>query len=61
MFYLQAHCQRILLRQFDGEVFLAVVNANRLGFPFVRKALEEFDVPVDYERFRMRLKCDFLA
>jgi hypothetical protein len=27
----------------------------------VRKALEELDVPVDYERFRMQLKYDFLA
>jgi hypothetical protein len=58
---LQVQCQRILRREFGEEFFLAVVNANRLGFPFVRKALEEFDVPVDYERSRMRLKCDFLA
>jgi hypothetical protein len=61
MFYLQATCQRILRREFDHEFFHSVVNANRLEFPFVRKALEEFDVPVDYERFRMQLKCDFLA
>ncbi len=61
MFYLQATCQRILRREFDQEFFHAVVNANRLEFPFVRKALEEFDVPVDYPRFRMQLKCDFLA
>jgi hypothetical protein len=69
MFYLQLHCQRILRREFDDD---AVVNANRLEhmasdaiigwrFPFVRKALEEFDVPVDYERVCMQLKCDFLA
>jgi hypothetical protein len=31
------------------------------GFPFVRKVLEEFDVPVERERFRIRLKCDFLV
>jgi hypothetical protein len=61
MFYLQAACQRILRREFGHEFFHSVVNANRLEFPFVRKALEEFDVPVDYERFRMQLKCDFLA
>jgi len=59
--YLQATCQRILRREFGHEFFHSVVNANRLEFPFVRKALEEFDVPVDYERFRMQLKCDFLA
>ncbi len=61
IFYLQATCQRILRREFDHEFFLAVVNANRLNFPFVRKALEEFDVPVDYPRFGMQLCCDFLA
>lgn len=61
MFYLQATCQKILRRQFGHEFFHAVVNANRLEFPFVREALEEFDVPVDYPRFRMQLKCDFLA
>lgn len=61
MFYLQATCQRILRREFGHEFFHAVVNANRLEFPFVRKALEEFRVPVDYPRFRMQLKCDFLA
>jgi hypothetical protein len=61
MFYLRATCQRILRREFDHEFFHAVVNANRLEFPFVRKALEEFDVPVDYSRFGMQLCCDFLA
>jgi len=61
MFYLQQTCQRILRREFGHEFFHSVVNANRLEFPFVRKALEEFNAPVDYERFRMQLKCDFLA
>ena len=61
MFYVQFVCQSILRREFGHEFFHSVVNANRLEFPFVRKALEEFDVPVDYERFRMQLKCDFLA
>jgi hypothetical protein len=60
-FYFQATCQKILRRQFDREYFQAIVNANRLEFPSVRKALEEFDVPVDYPRLRMMLKCDFLA
>jgi hypothetical protein len=54
-------CQKILRRQFGHEFFHSVVNANRLEFPLVREALEEFDVPVDYPRFRMQLKCDFLA
>ena len=61
VFYLQATCEKILRREFAHEFFHAVVNANRLEFPFVRKALEEFDAPVDYPRFRMQLKCDFLA
>ncbi len=61
MFYLQVHCERILRRRLNRQFFHSVVEANRLGFPFVRKALEEFSVPVDYTRFRMQLKCDFLV
>ncbi|HTG59070.1 MAG TPA: hypothetical protein VMG63_06645 [Terriglobia bacterium] len=61
MFYFLDTCKRILRREFGHEFFHSVVNANRLEFPFVRKALEEFNAPVDYERFRMQLKCDFLA
>jgi hypothetical protein len=60
-FYLQVAFQSILRRQFDREYFQAIVNANRLEFPAVRKALEEFNAPVDYPRLRMMLKCDFLA
>ena len=60
-FYLQAVCQKILRRQFDQEYFRAIVNANRLEFPSIRKALEEFGTPVDYPRLRMMLKCDYLA
>lgn len=60
-FYLQATCQKILRQEFDQEYFQAIVNANRLEFPSVKKALEEFGAPVDYPRFRTMLKCDFLA
>jgi hypothetical protein len=60
-FYLQATCQKILRRQFDQEYFHSIVNANRLEFPSVRKALKDFGMPVDYPRLRMMLKCDFLA
>lgn len=60
-FYLQATSQRILKRQFGEEYFRAIVNANRLEFLSVRKALEDFAAPVDYARFRVMLKCDFLA
>src|SRR2546425_12153896 len=61
LFYLQATCQKILARKFDQEYFQSIVDANRLEFPFVRKALEEFDTPVDYPWICMTLKCDYLA
>jgi hypothetical protein len=59
--YLQITCQRILRWKFDREYFLAIVNANRLEFPAVRRTFGEFNAPVDYPRLRMMLKCDFLA
>src|SRR5579872_1137389 len=61
MFYLQAICAVILRRRLNQQFFHSVVEANRLHFPFVRKAVQDFGVPVDYERFRMQLKGDFLA
>jgi hypothetical protein len=61
IFYIQVTCQRILRRKFDQEYSQSIVNANRLEFPAVQKALEEFDAPVDYARLRMTLRCDFLA
>jgi hypothetical protein len=60
-FYTQTICLKILRQEFDHDYFLPIVNANRLEFPSVRKAVEEFDTPVDYARFCMMLKCDFLA
>lgn len=60
-FYLQAVSQKILRRQFAQEYFQAIVNANRLEFPSVRKALEDFGAPVEYPRLMLTLKCDFLA
>jgi len=61
LFYLQTICLRILRREFERDYFLPIVNANRLEFPSVRQALQEFNAPVDYARFCMMLKCDFLA
>lgn len=61
LFYLQTTCQKILRRQFQQDYFQSIVNANRLEFPSVRKALEGYDGPLDYARFRMTLKCDYLA
>ena len=60
-FYLQAVCQRILRRKFTQGFFQSIVNANRLEFPSVRKAIEDFGAPVDYPRTALTLKCDFLA
>ncbi len=60
-FYLQAVCQKILRRQFTQEFFQSIVNANRLEFPSVRKAIEDFGSPMEYPRLTLTLKCDFLA
>ncbi len=60
-FYFHAACGKILRRRFDQEYFRAIVSANRLEFPAVRKVAEDFDASVDYPRLRMMLKCDFLA
>ena len=60
-FYLQAVCQKVLRRRFAQEFSQAIVNANSLEFPSVRKALEGFGVPVDYPRLVLSLRCDFLA
>jgi len=61
LFYLQVTCEKILRRRFNQELGYSIIDANRLEFPFVRRALEEFDAPVEYARFRMQLKCDYLA
>jgi len=61
VFYLQAVCQKILRRQFTQEFFQSIVNANRLEFPSVRKAIENVGAPLDYPRVALTLKCDFLA
>jgi len=60
-FYLQAVCQKILRRRFEEDYFQAIVNANGLEFPSVRKSLAQFGSPVEYARLMMTLKCDFLA
>jgi hypothetical protein len=60
-FYLQAVCQKILRRQFTQEFFQSIVNANRLEFPSVRKAIEDLGSPLEYPRLTLTLKCDFLA
>ncbi len=61
LFYFQTTCQRILRHRFEQEYFRAIVNANRLEFLAIRKAVEEFDAPVEFARVRMTLKCDYFA
>lgn len=61
MFYFQAICQKILRRQFTQEFAQSLINANRLEFPSVRKAVEELGAPTEYPRLTLTLKCDFLA
>ena len=61
VFYLQAVCQKILRRRFAQEFCQPIVNANRLEFLSVRKAMETFNTPVEYPRLTLTLKCDFLA
>ncbi len=60
-FYFQAVCQKILRRQFSQEFFQSIVNANRLEFPSVRKAIEDLGSPMEYPRLLLTLRCDFLA
>jgi hypothetical protein len=61
LFYLHAICQRILRREFEQDYYLAIVNANRLEFPAVRRAVESWEAPVDYAHVRLTLQCDYLA
>ena len=61
MSYLRTACEAILRRRLNQQSCDSVVEANGLQFPFVRKAVEDFGVPMDYERFRMQLKGDFVA
>ena len=44
-----------------SEFFQAIVNVNRLEFPSVRKAIEEFGTPAEYARLTVTLRCDFLG
>jgi len=61
MFYWQTLCEKILRRRLNQQFYDSVVEANGLQFTFVRKAVEDLGVPVDYRRFRIQLKGDFVA
>ncbi len=60
-FYIQETCRRILGRKFDRDYFNPIVNANRLEFLSVRKAVQEPNAPIEYSSFRMMLRCDYQA
>ena len=60
-FYVQVTCQKILRRQFDQEFFHSIVNAYRLEFASVRKAIEEVGGVVDYSPVGTKLNVDFLT
>jgi hypothetical protein len=60
-FYLQETCRRILRKRFDRAYFAPIVNANRLEFLLVRKAIQDSSAPLEYSQFRMMLRCDYLA
>ena len=59
-FYLQAFCEKVLQRGFTKEYFQSIVNANRLEFPSVRRAIENFGDPIEYSRLKVTLNRDFL-
>jgi hypothetical protein len=60
-FYLQAICEKVLRRQFSPNYSGAIVVSNRLEFPMVRKAVQDFDAHVEIWRFAPNLRCDFLV
>lgn len=60
-FYCQVTIQKILRRAFDHAYFQAVVTANHLAFPALRKAVDGLDPSIDYAHLRLSMKCDFLA
>jgi hypothetical protein len=61
LFYLHRVCEQILHREFARPYFKAVVNANCLEFPNLRKALNEPAAPMDYPQSLLALKCDFMT
>ena len=59
--YMQSLCQRILRREFDQPYYQVILDAARLEFADLSKALEEGRSTADYPRLRQGLRCDFLA
>lgn len=62
LFYLQAACERILWRPFKDPLPEPIVQANRLEFPAIRRALEGHNAAAaEYPLFRVQLKREYLA
>jgi hypothetical protein len=60
-FYLPVVCDMLLRRRSTQEFYKAIVNANRLEFPSVRTAIEDFGSPGGYSHLTTALRCDFMA
>ena len=61
LFYLQKALAGIVRHEFDRPYFKAIVQAHCLEFPNVQKAANTPEAPVEYERLRVALKCDFIT
>ncbi|HEV2423944.1 MAG TPA: hypothetical protein VGZ29_03855 [Terriglobia bacterium] len=61
LFYLQAACERIFQRRFEERLAEPIVEANKLSFPRLRRALETGDTPMDSAGFQRELKHDFVT
>jgi len=61
LFYLQAACERVLLREFADPLSEPIIEANALTFPSIRKVLEESGAPVECSGLRASLKADCTA
>jgi len=61
LFYFQVVCQKILRRRFAHDYYHAVVSANRLEFPTVRRSVAELGASLEYSLLRVALRCDFMV
>ncbi len=61
LFYLQAVCERILLREFADPLSEPIIEANSLAFPAIRKLLEQSGTPAECSGLRESLKADCWA
>lgn len=60
LFYLQAACERIIQRPFEEPLTQPIVEANKLSFPYIRRALEARHASVDCGPLQVQLNGDFV-